>query len=258
VTSRVISTSTSSGSFGHPHATPITLISSTENPTAAAGAAASTIVLVVGAALGSLFAAKHALSSGTLGSSGQPTAVSSPEHGHSAMNAASVGAGGFQENFLFQCTSSVDPVSLLLHFQFLSFTGLLSLAYPLNYSGFTFNFAWANFLFPSTPFEKAANGMMSKSCWKAGRDQASPGGFDTLAAHYGIPVQDLAGMVYICISAGIGIALVFFVLIGVILFLLERTTRSSKKHKTIKRFQERWPGISSNTTLRLVSSLPPM
>jgi hypothetical protein len=172
------------------------------------------------------------------------------------MNAASVGAVGFQAGFLFQCASAVDPVSLLLHFQLLSFSGLLSLEYPLNYLGFTFNFAWANFLFPSSPFEKAANGMTSKSCWKAGRDQASPGGFDTLAAHYGIPIQDLAGMVYICVSIGIGIALAFFVLIGAILFLLEKTTQSSKMHKTVKRFQSRWPGISSNTTLRLVSSLP--
>ena len=199
---------------------------------------------------------KHALSSGPSGSSGEPSASSSPGHGHLAKTAVPVGAMGFQASFLFQCASAVDPVSLLLHFQFLSFTGLLSLAYPLNYLGFTFNFSWANFLFPSPPFEKAANGMSSKSCWKAGRDQASPGGFETLAAHYGIPIQDLAGMVYICVSIGIGIALAFFVLVGAILFLLERTTRGSKKHKTIKRFQGCWPGISSNTTLRLVSSLP--
>jgi hypothetical protein len=236
-------------------AKPIIPIASTENPAASAGAAAGSVVLVVAAAFGSLFAAKHALSPG---SSGTPSAFTSHGQGHSAVNSASVGAMGFQGSFLFQCASVVDPVSLLLHFQFLSFSGLLSLDYPSNFRGFTYNFGFANFLFPSPLFEKASNGMTVKSCWKAGRDQTSPGGFNALALHYGIPVQDLAGIVYVSALTGIGIALAFFVLVGAILFFLERQTRSSKKHKTIKRFQERWPHISSNTTLRLVSSLPPI
>ena len=94
---------------------------------------------------------------------------------------------------------------------------------------------------------------MSESCWKAVLDEVSLGGLDFLAARYGIPVQNLAGVVYICVSAGIGIALAFFALVGVILFLLERTRRSSKNYETIRGFKERWAAISSNTTLRLVS-----
>jgi len=222
-------------------------ISPTENPLASAGAAAGTIILLVGAALGSLFAVKHALSS--------PSAFSSHGHGHGHTGTipTSVGTVGFQASFLFHCASAVDPVSLLLHFQFLSFNGLLVLEYPRNYLGFTYNFAWANFVIPSPPLEKAADALMSKSCWKAGLDEVSLGGFDFLAMRYGIPVQDLAGVVYICVSAGIGIALGFFALVGVILFLLERTTRGSKNHETIRGFRERWAPVSSNTTLRLVS-----
>ena len=224
-------------------------ISPTDNPPASAGAAAGTIILLVGAALGSLFAVNRALSSPSEflsdGYSGQ---------GHTATIPTSVGTVGFRASFLFQCASAVDPVSLLLHFQFLSFSGLLVLGYPLNYLGFTYNFAWANFLIPFPPFEKAASGLMSKSCWKAGlQDEAPSGGFHFLAARYGIPVHDLAGVVYICVSAGIGIALTFFVFVGVILLQLERTTKNSKSHETIKGFQERWAAISSNTTLRLVS-----
>ena len=99
---------------------------------------------------------------------------------------------------------------------------------------------------------------MSNSCWKAGLDEGSLdegslGGFDFLAALYGIPVQDLAGVVYICASAGIGIALLFFALVWAILFLLERMTRSSTNHQTIRGARERWASISSNMTLRLVS-----
>ena len=219
----------------------------TENPPASAGAAAGTILLLVGAALGSLFAVNRALAS--------PSAFSSHGYGHgrTATIPTPVGTVGFQASFLFHCASAVDPVSLLLHFQFLSFSGLLVLEYPRNYLGFTYNFAWANFLIPFPPFKKAATGLMSKSCWKAGLDKAPLGGFDFLATRYGILVHNLAGVVYICVSAGIGIALAFFVLVGVILFLLERTTRSSKNHETTRGFQERWAAISSNTTLRLVS-----
>ena len=222
-------------------------ILSTENPPASAGAAAGTIILLVGAALGSLFVVNRALSS--------PSAFLSHGYGHvhTEVIPTSVGTVGFQASFLFHCASAVDPVSLLLHFQFLSFSGLLVLDYPPNYRGFTYNFAWANFLIPFPPFEKAANGLMSKACWKAGLDEVPPGGFNLLAARYGIPVQNLAGVVYICVSAGIGIALAFFALVGVILFLLERTRRSSKNYETIRGFKERWAAISSNTTLRLVS-----
>jgi len=202
--------------------------SSAESPQASAGAAAGTVILLVGAALGSLFTAGHALSS--------PSASASHGHGHGHTETipTPVGTVGSQSGFISHCASAVDPVSLLLHFQFLSFSGLLVLEYPPNYLGFTYNFTWANFLIFLPPFKKAANGLMSKSCWKAGLDEVSHGGFDILAKRYGIPVQDLAGVVYICASAGIGIALVFFALIGAILFLLERMTRSSTNHETIR------------------------
>jgi hypothetical protein len=218
-------------------------ISSTENPTASVVAAAGTLILIISSAFGSLFTIDHALSRKSMANG----------RGNSAKNAASV---GFQQSLLFQCASAVDPVSVLLHFQFLSFSGFLSLDYPLNYLGFTFNFAWANLVFPYPPFEKAANWMSSRSCWKAGSDQVSPGGFETLAARYGLPVQDLGGMVYICAVTGVGITLAFCALVGVILSLLEIATRGSDRNVTIEHLQKRWSGTSSNMILRLVSSLP--
>ncbi len=77
---------------------------------------------------------------------------------------------------------------------------------------------------------------------------------DDLEPYYGVPVQDLIEIAYICVITGIANTLAFFTLVGAIPFLLEMITGSSKKHKIIKCFQ----GISSNTTLRLVSSLPPI
>ena len=109
------------------------------------------------ATLGSLFAVNpsRALSS--------PSAYSSHGygHGHPATIPTSVVTVGFQASFLFHCALAVDPVSLLLHFQFLSFSGLLILECPPNYFVFTYNFAWANFFIPFLPFEKAAYGLMS-------------------------------------------------------------------------------------------------
>ena len=224
----------SSSGLGQPRTTEFA--PSAERRPASVGTAAISVVLVVGAAIGSLIGAKVAISSG--GSSG----------GGSSAAGASATAG----SVLSQCATAVDPVSLLLHFQFLSQSGFLSLAYPANYLGFTFNFAWANFVIPMSVFKKAAVRMADLArCWSVGSGTA--GGFDGVADRYGVPRESLGGIVYLSVISGMAIALAFVVLVAVILFVLESMTKGSRSHETIARLRHRWPSIASNLVLRLVS-----
>ena len=146
---------------------------SAERRPASVGTAAISVVLVIGAAIGSLIGAKVAISSG--GSSG------------GGSSAAAAGASAITGSVLLQCPAAVDPVSLLIHFQFISQSGFLSLAYPANYLGFTFNFAWANFVVPMSAFQRAAVRMTDLArCWSGG-GSGTAGGFEGVAERYGVP-----------------------------------------------------------------------
>ena len=70
-------------------------------------------------------------------------------------------------------------------------------------------------------------------------DEVSLGGLDFLAARYGIPVQNLAGVVYICVSAGLGISLAFFACRSD-LVLAGEDDKKFKNHETIRGFWKRW------------------
>ena len=70
-------------------------------------------------------------------------------------------------------------------------------------------------------------------------DAVSLAGLDFLAARYGIPVQNLAGVVYICVRAGLGISLAFFACRGD-LVLAGEDDKKFKNHETIRGFRKRW------------------
>jgi hypothetical protein len=171
---------------------------------------------------------------------------------------------------LEQLASAADPVSLLLHFQFISNTGLLSISYPSIYQAFTLNFAWANFIFPIGSFLTAASqmGAITGGCKPSvlpgsfsnldiPEVSSEPGTFDTgmsyVADFYGTTTSTIGGIVYLSILLAVATACVFFGLIGLILLGYSATaSRETERHEKSVRLRGRWSGISSNYSLKLV------
>lgn len=151
--------------------------------------------------------------------------------------------------------SPIDPVTLLLHFQTISTSGFLSLAYPNIYRYFTFNFSWANLIVVSEGFKKAANQLgLNEGCLEIyyGSSQASAdSGLAFVAKRYGVDRKVLGGIVSLGAIVGVICALALFVLVAVVLHILSKIWKGSEK---IQSLAQNWPSISSNLSLRLVRS----
>ncbi|TFK21208.1 hypothetical protein FA15DRAFT_758862 [Coprinopsis marcescibilis] len=140
-------------------------------------------------------------------------------------------------------TDGVDPVLLLLHFQFISSTGFLSLSYPLRYLGFTYHFSFANFISPLVTM--AAEGM-SDVCYYKGNAKLGAG-FLALAHRYNLEPALLGGMV------NLGVILAFAMALGVVglLSIFAILFANLSGNGTMRRLGANWPPKASNFTLRM-------
>jgi hypothetical protein len=149
-----------------------------------------------------------------------------------------------------------DPLTLFLHFQFISSTGLLSITYPLLYQSFAANFAWANFILPIKSLINAAIHM--RKCDIDPKDikipVVSPGlskGISTYLARMGINEQDIFGLIYLvflCVCAALlGL---YLIAKGILQILAARAAVENRAAWEARGIQV--THMASNNTLRLV------
>ena len=148
-----------------------------------------------------------------------------------------------------------DPLTLFLHFQFISTTGLLSISYPLFYRSFTINFAWANFILPIKSLHKAASPLRDCDIDKnTTLPIVSPGlskGIAAYSAQMGISEQDIFMLIYFVFLCACLILLgVHLIAKGVVHGLVVRATG---ENKAVWERRSRWvTHMVSNNSLRLV------
>jgi len=161
----------------------------------------------------------------------------------------------------------MDPITLFLHFQSISSTGLLSLSYPSVYQAFTVNFAWANFILPLSSFRKAAahmrkcdvnNGDASESFAippvSSGSGLGASSGIATYSARLGVDEQDVFGIIYLVFLCACGVLLAISFLIGTVLHIASLVSTEEERKAVWRTRRHRWAQMSSNNTLRLVCS----
>lgn len=216
---------------------------------------------------GSLFNAKNAISGASPDLSTAVVAGTSRLSYCSALYPGSLAGTPLSINSLLQsaleCIKAVDPFFLLFHFQFTSFSGMFSLAYPPQYQGFTYNFLFANLFVPIPSFEQsqvAGRGL----CWGMIDPEAvRKYGFFSLAGRFGVAVYALGGIVYLCILCALAILIALGVIIWLILWVIEmwwkrRARKCNLGHRSYAVYRElrqRWPAIAYDLLLRLVSKL---
>ena len=209
-------------------------------------------LLLAGAVLGVVGANKSGTAS-TPGA-GNNTAVTSGDpqgtvHAATSTTGAAAGQTG-------PPAGHTDPLTLFLHFQFVSSTGLLSISYPLLYQSFTANFAWANFILPIKSFISAAIHM--RKCDIDPKDMkipaVSPGlskGISTYLARMGINEQDIFGVIYLVFLCACAILLGLYLIIkGSFEILAARATGENRAAWEARGL--RITHMASNNTLRLV------
>ena len=168
----------------------------------------------------------------------------------------------------------MDPIALFLHFQDISSSGLLSLRYPPIYQAFTVNFAWANFILPIHAFKKAARGMRKCNLNEdpaghstftgaavppvgSGQTIGQTTGIDGYAQRLGINPQDIFAIAYMVFLCACAVLLGLFLFIGLAIQIgaLKAKTPDEKQLWLARR--EKWQGISSNNSLRIVRARAP-
>ena len=205
---------------------------------------AATTVLVVGGIIGSLIAVKtSSTNAGFLAGAGGVTApFSNPKTG-----------GGSGQ-------SIIDAVTLLLHFQTISTSGLLSLSYPALYRFFSYNFAWANLIIAPDAFKDIVRSFGANPSCLRDLGSLKPGlnsdpyawtGMTVLGQKYDLDRATLGGLVYLSAIIGVAIALAVSVLVTLVLHILNAIFKSRKLQDQV----EIWPLRASSMTLRLVSHL---
>ena len=207
---------------------------------------AATTILVVGSIVGSLVAVKtSSTGAGFLAGAGAGliAPISNPQ----------TGSGNGQ--------SAIDAVTLLLHFQSISTSGLLSISYPALYRFFSYNFAWANLIIASDSFKDAAGNFgTNPSCLRNlgviapgfANDPFSLTGMTVMGKRYDLDRATLGGLVYLSAIIGIASALAVSVLVTLVLRILNAISKSRKLQVQV----EIWPSRASSMSLRLVSYLP--
>ncbi|TFK21210.1 hypothetical protein FA15DRAFT_658495 [Coprinopsis marcescibilis] len=204
---------------------------------------AVTAILIAGGAVGAAVA---------LNIAPVPTGISSAPATDASGNAPMATSNGAQHSSTVAktpvVTDAVDPVLLLLHFQFISSTGFLSLAYPLRYLGYTYHFSFANFLSPL--LNSSLVGAMGGVCYYPGsggtEDARIGGGFLALAHRYGLPPGILGGMVNLGVVIAFSIALGVVGLISIFALLFKNSTNGA-----LRSMGTNWPSMASNISLRM-------
>jgi len=157
----------------------------------------------------------------------------------------------------------MDPITLFLHFQSVSFTGLLSLNYPSVYHAFTTNFAWANFIIPLKAFRKAAAHMRKCNVDKSnvstsyGVSTVNSGlgvssGIANYAGRLGVNEQDVFGVIYLVFLCACGVLLAIYILVGAIMHVKSLASKDEEGKEVWTTRRRRWGHMSSNNTLRLL------
>jgi len=167
--------------------------------------------------------------------------------------------------------SRMDPITLFLHFQSISSSGLLSLRYPPIYQAFTTNFAWANFILPIHAFKIAAQKMRKCDLNEdpvGGNDTFSANavppvssgvtigdttGIDAYALKIGISPQDIFGIAYLVFLSACAVLLGLFVLIGLVMQICVSTAKTPDKKQVWLARREKWIATSSNNSLRIMT-----
>ena len=172
--------------------------------------------------------------------------------------AANTGGMTANAGYLGSGHSVIHAVALLLHFQSISTSGLLSISYPALYRFFSYNFAWANLVIaPSTFLNVVQKLGANPSCLsKLGSlqgpdlidDSHSPSGMTVLGVRYGLSRAALGGLVYLSAIVGVGAVLVIFVLVDLVLRLLNFIFPSKLQDQIRK-----WPSRALSIILCLVS-----
>ena len=211
---------------------------------------AITIVLILLGGIGSFLGAPHT-----------PTAtqaqVQAPSNGHGPP------------------VGRMDPIALFLHFQDISSSGLLSLRYPPIYRAFTVNFAWANFILPIHAFKKAAQGMRKCNLNEdpagrsstltatavppvgSGQISGETTGIDGYALRLGINPQDIFAIAYMVFLCACAVLLGLFLFIGLAIQIGALKAKAPSKKQIWLDRREKWQGISSNNSLRIVRACAP-
>lgn len=215
--------------------------------------AAITAILVIGGIAGSVIVAKTSATHKTIDlpaaspGGGTATTVANPK----------TGSGNSQ--------SIIDAVTLLLHFQSISTSGLLSISYPTIYRFFTYTFAWANLIVTSEWLKDAVRHIgINPSCLRAigslnpalTADSSSDiypiTGMSALGTRHDLDRATIGGLVYITAIIGVAVSLAIFFLISVLLHIL-----NGLYNRKFQAYIDIWPSRASSMTLRLVSSRHP-
>ena len=224
-----------------------------ENSSSSSTTSAVTTILIVGSIIGSIIAVKtSSANAGFLAgtSAGAGTGVSATP----PISNPKTGSGSGQ--------SVIDAVTLLLHFQTISTSGLLSISYPALYRFFSYNFAWANLIIASDAFKNTAWSYgVNPSCLRrlgsldpAASSTSDPyiwSGMTVMGKRYDLDRVALGGLVYLSAIVGVAVALAVFVLVTLVL----RTLNAISKSKILQTQVEIWPSRASSMSLRLVSHL---
>ena len=223
----------------------------TEKPAVSAASSSITIVFIAGGFIGTVIAAwtnRRASASENAAYAAVAAAAKIP------IVTATI-ASTLKEAIL-NSEPFADAVTLLMQFQYISLTGLLSLAYPALYRFFSFNFAWANLIIPSTALKTAAERLSAHSQCLDDLGSLNPGskgysemsGMDGVELRYGVDRATLGGVVYIGIIIGLVVGVTIFVVASVTFRFLNLFIKSRRLKNQI----EMWPSQVSNIGLRLV------
>jgi hypothetical protein len=161
---------------------------------------------------------------------------------------------------------NMDPITLFLHFQSISTSGLLSLKYPPIYQSFTVNFAWSNFILPLAIFRSAAKRMRkcdldttsssSSTLSQLSVPPVSSGpstGISAYAAKLGVSHQDIFGISYFVFLCACAALLCIFVLVGLAVQIASLAASGPERKELWLERRTRWRQMSSNNSLRIVN-----
>ena len=212
------------------------------------------LLLLAAAVLGVVGATQSGTSSSSGAGKNLNTAVTSGDP-HSTVDAATSTTGAVSGH-TGPPAGHTDPLTLFLHFQFISSTGLLSINYPVLYQSFTANFAWANFIIPIKSLLEAA--IRLRKCDIDPDDlkipTVSPGvskGISTYLAQKGINDQDIFGLIYLVILCACAILLGLFLIVKGALIIVASKVKAEKRPVWEARSQQ-VTHMASNNSLRLV------
>ena len=226
----------------------------TEKPSVSRASSGVTITLIVGGFIGSLIAART-----NREASAAQNAAYAAGAGIAAIPIVTADVATNLKEAILNSEPFIDAVTLLMQFQYISLTGLLSLAYPALYRFFTFNFAWANLIIPSAQLKAAAERLAARTQCLRNIGTLRPGnngysvinGMDAATLRYGVDRATLGGIVYISAIIGLGVALAIFILASLTFRILNVFMKSKKIEDQI----ERWPAQACNIGLRVVCHL---